>query len=363
MADRVIPGQKDRAQHDRHAPIPHQPEQLLGPLGASPHLQGRAKGMIAGKGEQLDSGVYVGIDVSANWLDVWVSGGPSWRVAHDRAGVRELRQQLVKRQPALVVMESTGGLERTLARLLEAAGLAVAVVNPRQVRHFARASGRLAKTDTLDAQVLASFAEALRPPVRRLASLKEQELRDLEGRRRQLVGMIIGERNRLKTASPLVSRQIGRHVRTLERDVKALQERLNTLLGADPQWKAKVDLLESVPGVGHVVSASLLAGLPELGALNRQRIASLVGVAPFNHDSGKHKGKRIVWGGRAPVRSALYMAALVATRYNPVIRTFYRRLLDAGKPKKVALVAAMRKLLTILNTIIRTQNAWFPVTS
>lgn len=306
----------------------------------------------------MTSETYVGIDVSMNWLDVAVTREPIRRLAHDRAGMKELKKQLLGQQPTLVVLEASGGFERTLARLLQAAGLPVAVVNPRHVRDFARASGRLAKTDRLDAQVLASFAEAMKPPVRCLGSDQELELKDLDTRRRQLVGMITGEKNRLRTASPVVRGQITKHVKMLEKDVKALQERIDTLLRSDPKWKAKADLLESVPGVGRVVSASLLAGLPELGALNRQRIASLVGVAPFNHDSGKHSGKRMVWGGRAPVRSILYMAALVATRYNPAIRTFYRRLVDAGKPKKVALVACMRKLLVTLNSILRSQRPW-----
>jgi transposase len=253
-------------------------------------------------------------------------------------------------------MEAAGGLERALANALLAAGVPVAVVNPRRIRDFARATGRLAKTDAIDAQVIACFGEAVKPPVSRLSDAGEQELKDLDTRRRQLVGMVIAERNRLRTSSPEVEKQIRRHLNWLEKEAAALEKRLSELLERDSEWSAKADLLQSVPGVGRVTTTSLLAGLPELGALNRRSVASLVGVAPFNSDSGAHRGKRVVWGGRAHVRSTLYMAALVATRYNPAIRVFYQRLLAAGKPKKVALVAAMRKLLIIL----RTRESWSP---
>src|SRR6266705_931609 len=311
--------------------------------------------MIAGKGASLR---YVSIDVSSRWLDVAISGDSICRFTYDQGGLRQLQRILVTQSPALVVMEATGGLERTVSKLLEAAGLPVAVVNPRQIRAFARASGRLAKTDAIDAQLIACFAEAIKPPVRHLSDSHEQELKDMDARRRQLVEMIIAERNRLRTASPTVGKQIRRHLGWLEKEAKALEEALSESLAVDPKLSGKARLLESVPGVGPVTSACLLAGLPELGTLNRRRIASLVGVAPFNRDSGTRCGKRIVWGGRAHVRSGLYMAALVATRYNPLIRTFYSRLVAAGKPKKVALVAAMRKFLTLLNSIIHSQRPW-----
>ena len=308
----------------------------------------------------MGPGAFVGVDVSGEWFDIAVVRGGNSRVRHDSAGIDELVCGFLSEKPALVVMEAAGGLERALASALLAAGAPVAVVNPRRIRDFARASGRLAKTDAIDAQIIACFGEALRPPVSRLSDASEQELKDLDTRRRQLVGMVIAERNRLRTSSPEVGKQISKHLNWLEKEAKALEGRLAELLERDPQWKAKADLLLSVPGVGSVTSTSLLAGLPELGALNRRSIASLVGVAPFNADSGNHVGKRIVWGGRAHVRSTLYMAALVATRYNPTIRAFYQRLLAAGKPKKVALIAAMRKLLITLNTILRTRESWSP---
>lgn len=308
----------------------------------------------------MSSGAYVGVDVSGDWLDVAVVRGGNQRVRHDSAGIEGLVSSLAAGQPALVVMEAAGGLERALANALLAAGVPVAVVNPRRIRDFARATGRLAKTDAIDAQVIACFGEAVKPPVSRLSDAGEQELKDLDTRRRQLVGMVIAERNRLRTSSPEVEKQIRRHLNWLEKEAAALEKRLSELLERDSEWSAKADLLQSVPGVGRVTTTSLLAGLPELGALNRRSVASLVGVAPFNSDSGAHRGKRVVWGGRAHVRSTLYMAALVATRYNPAIRVFYQRLLAAGKPKKVALVAAMRKLLIILNTILRTRESWSP---
>ena len=243
---------------------------------------------------------------------------------------------------------------------LAAAALPVVVVNPRQVRDFARATGKLAKTDALDAQVLAHFAEAVRPSVRPLRDADTQELNFLTTRRSQLVTMLVSEKNRLGRASHSVRPRIQSHITWLEQELSDLENDLREALRRSPVWREKDDLLRSVPGVGEQLSLSLLAYLPELGTLNRKQIAALVGVAPFNRDSGPRRGKRSVWGGRSRVRATLYMAALSASRYNPVLRVFYQRLLAAGKPKKVALTACMRKLLTILNAMIRSGQHWTP---
>ena len=243
---------------------------------------------------------------------------------------------------------------------LAAAALPVVVVNPRQVRDFARATGKLAKTDALDAQVLAHFAEAVRPSVRPLRDADTQELNFLTTRRSQLVTMLVSEKNRLGRASHSVRPRIQSHITWLEQELSDLDNDLREALRRSPVWREKDDLLRSVPGVGEQLSLSLLAYLPELGTLNRKQIAALVGVAPFNRDSGPRRGKRSVWGGRSRVRATLYMASLSASRYNPVLRVFYQRLLAAGKPKKVALTACMRKLLTILNAMIRSGQHWTP---
>ena len=238
------------------------------------------------------------------------------------------------------------------------AGLALVVVNPRQVRDFARATGQLAKTDRIDADTLALFAERVRPDPRALPTESAQALDALLTRRRQILGMVGAERNRLEHAVPAVRRGIVQHIRWLERQLHDVDDDLDRTIQASPVWRAKENLLRSVPGVGPVVSRTLIGDLPELGTLPRKQIAALVGVAPLARDSGTLRGKRLVWGGRAPVRAALYMAALVATRRNPAIREFYQRLLTAGKPKKVALTACMRKLLTILNAMLRANTVW-----
>lgn len=301
---------------------------------------------------------FIGIDVSQEYLDVAVSGEQRvLRVASDEAGLQLLGRQLQGKNPELVVMEASGGYERRAAAVLLAAGLPVAVVNPRQVRDFARSLGQLAKTDAIDARVLARFAEALRPTPSKLSEEAAEQLRELEQRRRQLVEMIVAERNRLRRA-PRTADRIQEHLRWLEDEVKRIEKEIEGAIGSDPELEAKAAILESVPGVGRALSVTLLGSLPELGLLNRKQIAALVGVAPLNWDSGKLRGKRAVWGGRAHVRCILYMAALVASRRNPVIRALYQRLCAAGKPKKVALVAAMRKLLIILNAMLRTRTAW-----
>jgi transposase len=302
---------------------------------------------------------YVGIDVAKAQLDIAVRpSGPQWGTSTDATGLEDLVQRLQALQPVLVVLEATGGREVAVAAALAAGGLPVAVVNPRQVRDFARAIGQLAKTDALDAQVLARFAEVVRPTPRPLPDPQAQEFAALLARRRQLVGMLTAERQRLDTALPAVRAYIERHVGWLEQEVADLDRTLGERVQASPVWRAQEQLLRSVPGVGPTTALTLLAELPELGRLDRKAIAALVGVAPFTCESGTLRGRRIVWGGRARVRSALYMAALVASRHNPVIRPFYQHLCAAGKPKKVALTACMHKLLLILNAVLRHATPW-----
>lgn len=306
--------------------------------------------------------VYVGIDVSKTRLDVAVrpSGGLS-HVTYDAAGITTVVTQLSQKQPIRIVVEATGGLERPLVRALVAAALPVIVVNPRQVRDFAKATGQLAKTDALDAQVLARFAEVIHPSLRALPDPQTQELAALLARRRQVLAMQRAEQNRLDRAPVRVQNRIEVHLHWLGDELARLDEELDAQIQQSPMWRAREDLLQSVPGIGPVMCRTVLAELPELGLLNRKQIAALVGVAPFNRDSGRLRGHRTIWGGRAPVRTALYMATLVATRWNPVIRPFYQRLRDAGKAPKVALVAAMRKLLTILNAMLHHGTPWRPV--
>jgi transposase len=258
------------------------------------------------------------------------------------------------------VLEATGGYEADVAAAVALAGLPVAVVNPRQVRDFAKALGRLAKTDALDATVLAAFAARVRPAARPLPDAAQQALTALVARRRQLVEMLSAERNRLLVAHGRVKHDVQTHIHFLEQRLTATTDDLRTTIRASPMWRAQDDLLQSVPGIGPTTSATLLAELPELGQLSRQQIAALVGVAPLNRDSGTRTGPRVTWGGRASVRGPLDMATRVATRWNPVIRAFYARLRGAGKPHKVALVAAMHKLLTILNAIVKAQRPWQP---
>jgi transposase len=307
---------------------------------------------------------YVGIDVAKAHLDIAVRpDGAQWTAANDEAGISDLVERLCPLHPALVVLEATGGREAAVAAALATAGLAVAVVNPRQVRDFARAIGQLAKTDALDAQVLARFAEVVHPAPRALPDVQAQEFAALLGRRRQLVGMRTAERQRLDTASPVVRAHITRHIDWLEHELAELDRLLHEQVQASPLWRAQEDLVRSVPGIGPTTAFTLLAELPELGHLDRKAIAALVGVAPLSCESGTWRGKRIVWGGRARVRSALYMAALSASRHNPVIRAFYQRLCAAGKPKKLALVACMHKLLTILNALLRHGTSWQAATA
>lgn len=305
---------------------------------------------------------YVGIDVSKARLDV--HGLPTDRASayvHDEAGVDALLRALSDASPQLIVLEATGGLERALVAALLAKGLPVAVVNPRQVRDFAKASGQLAKTDRIDARVLAQFAKAIEPTQRPVPDEAAQAFADQLTRRRQLVEMLAVEKTRLKQApNKLVRKDIKQHIAWLENKLRASDEGLRQAVEESPTWQAKRDLLGEVKGIGEVTVLTLIGALPELGRLNRKQIAALVGIAPFNRDSGTLRGKRTVWGGRAVVRQILYMATLSAVRFNPPIAAFYRRLRANGKIAKVALVACMRKLLTMLNAMVRDGRPWSP---
>lgn len=305
------------------------------------------------------SSIFVGIDVSKEQLDVTMRpSGESESVSNDKDGIEALVKRLKEIGPSLIVLEASGGLERGVTRGLASAELPVVVVNPRQVRDFAKATGQLAKTDRIDALVLARFGEAVRPALRPLPDEVSLELRALIARRRQITGMIVAERNRLSGASKSVKKRIDAHIGWLEAELDRADKDLDQSIGQSPIWREKEDLLRSVPGIGPVISRSLIAELPELGELNRKQIAALVGVAPLNRDSGTLRGRRRIWGGRATVRAVLYMAALVASRRNGVIGGFYKRLRNAGKAPKVALVACMRKLLTVLNSMVKHRTCW-----
>jgi len=303
--------------------------------------------------------VFVGLDVAKTTLDVALRpSGEQWSVPNDEAGVAALVDRLRPLSATLVVCEATGGFERAAIAMLAAAGLPVVVANPRQIRDFARATGQLAKTDQIDAAILALFAERVRPAPRALPSDAAQLLDALLTRRRQLLEMLVAEKNRLGFAPRPLHQGIQQHIRWLERQLDDVTKDLADQIERSPVWRAKDDLLQSVPGVGPIVSAVLLAELPELGALTHKQLATLAGVAPLARDSGTLRGKRMVWGGRAGVRTALYLAALCGRRWNPQLRVFYERLLAAGKPKKVALIACARKLLTILNAMLRDNTSW-----
>lgn len=302
---------------------------------------------------------FIGIDVAKAHLDVASpQTNHTWQVPNTALGHQALVTALTGLAPALVVLEASGGYEAAVASVLYEAGLPVVVVNPRRVRAFAQAQGRLAKTDPIDAAVLADFGRAVQPPVRPLPPEQAQHLSELTRRRRQLIQMITAEQHRLDQASSPMAQTIRRHITWLQKQLKALDADLAELIRTSPLWCDQAALIASVPGVGPTTTAMLLAELPELGRLSAKQIAALVGVAPFNRDSGQKQGPRAIYGGRGPVRTTLYMATLVATRHNPVIQAFYTRLLAAGKPKKVALTACMRKLIIILNAILRDQQPW-----
>ena len=301
---------------------------------------------------------FIGMDISQDTVDVAVRPGTAFQIANTEQGLAEAVQRLQTLTPALIVLEATGGLEVPLAGALAAVGLPVVVINPRQVRDVARATGQLAKTDRLDAQILARFAEAIRPPIRPVPDEQTQALVALVARRRQLIEMLTAEKNRLRlTARPLQQR-VQAHIIWLETELAHMNTDLTTTMRQRSVWREKEEIVRSVPGVGPVLTTTRGANLPELGTLTRKEVAALAGVAPFPRDSGTLKGWRAIWGGRAHVRAVLYMAALVATRKNPVIRIFYLRLCQAGKAKKLALTACMRKLLTILNAMVKSRTPW-----
>jgi transposase len=307
-----------------------------------------------------DASVNVGIDVAKDTLQVAVGPGSGWNCSNDGAGLEDLVERLRELHPVRIVLEATGGYEQPLVAALGVAGLPVMVVNPRQVRDFAKALGKLAKSDPIDAEVLRRFAEAVQPEYRPLADVETRELEALLTRRRQLVSMLAAEQQRLTQAAPVVRRELRAHIVWLVKRVKDSDRELGGRLRASPLWREREQLFRPVAGVGRITVATLCAGLPEIGTLNRKKISALVGVAPFNCDSGTLRGKRRCWGGRAEIRAVLYMATVAAVRWNPVIRTFYQRLVHAGKPKKVALTACMRKLLTILNAMARDRTEWNP---
>jgi transposase len=302
---------------------------------------------------------FVGIDVSKRQLDVVTRPeARRFTVTNDSAGIRKLVRQLHRLTPALIVLEATGGFETLAVSMLCAERLPVVLVNPRQVRDFARATGQLAKTDALDAEVIARFAECVRPAIR---PLKDASLRKLEAlvlRRRQLTGMLTAEDNRRTHAASVIRRSLDASISSLRRRLRELDRDLAKLVRETPEWRERDQLLQSAPGAGPVLSTTLIAGLPELGKLNRKEIAALVGIAPLNRDSGIFRGARCVWGGRSQVRAVLYMATLAGVRFNPTLRVFYRRLVAAGKKPKVALTACMRKFLTILNAMVRDGTPW-----
>ena len=305
--------------------------------------------------------VFVGIDVSKSTLEVRIEPlGESFQVANDDEGVKALYSRLNKLDLTLIVMEATGGLETRAASELAARGLPLAVVNPRQVRDFAKATGQLAKTDRIDTQVLCGFARAIRPAVRPIKDELTQQLDDLVTRRRQLVDMRVQETARLHSASKVQAKSLKAHIAWLDKRIKQIEGDLGSCLRNSDAWRVKDDLLQSIPGVGHITSHSVLSRCPEIGKLTRRQIAKLVGIAPLNNDSGKHRGERHIWGGRADVRSVLYMATVSAKRCNPLIRAFAEKLERAGKPYKVRMVACMRKLLTIMNAMIKNNMPWDP---
>lgn len=311
---------------------------------------------------------FVGVDVSQDRLDVAMcptierseqgQATEEWSVSNDDSGIDQLVDRMLQVQPTRIVLEATGGMEVPLSGALAVAGLPVAVVNPRQARDFAKSMGKLAKTDAIDAKVLAEFGRALRPALRPLADAATRELDALLTRRRQVSDMITAESNRMRTVSGRVRTTIEAHIDYLKQCLKGLDKDLADALRSSSVWREKDNLLQSVPGVGKITSLTMLAELPELGTLNRKQIAALVGVAPINRDSGKSRGTRTIWGGRASVRAVLYMAALAASRWNPTLRAFYHSLLSRGKEKKAALTACMRKLLTILNSMLKWHTSW-----
>jgi transposase len=319
-------------------------------------MQGRAK---KERKMMKEEAVYVGVDVSRDTLEVADSiSRETCQFANDDEGIRQTAQYIASLKPAGIILEATGNLETPLAAMLQSECLPVTIINPRQIRDFARATGALAKTDAIDARILALFGLRIKPEVRLLPDRQTREMGSLLTRRRQIQEMLIAEGNRLSRADKEIRPNIEDHIQWLKESLSDINSDLERRIKSSPNWREKDNLLRSMPGIGKVVSTTLIIELPELGKLNRRKIAALVGIAPLNRDSGTLRGKRTVWGGRATLRAALYMAALVATKRNPIIAAFYQRLLGAGKVKKVALVACMRKLLTIVNAMMNTMTLW-----
>jgi transposase len=308
--------------------------------------------------------VFIGIDIAKQYCDLAViPDGTRKRFSNDEESHEAVLAFILPLKPTRIVLEATGGYEMGVMRVLADGGLPVVAVNPRQVRDFARSTGRLAKTDTIDAEVLARFAKAIEPEIRPLPEKEAEVLRALVARRRQLVQMLTMEKNRLEKAPAAGSEDIRNHIYYLAEALKRIDKDISRTIRKSPLWKEKETILMSMPGVGPVISCTLIAALPELGTLNRKAIAALVGLAPFNRDSGAYRGRRTIWGGRSHVRAVLYMGTISAIKFNPAIRAFYNKLVDAGKAKKVALTACMRKLLTILNTMMKNRTPWIEVAS
>lgn len=307
------------------------------------------------------SAPWIGLDIAKDTVAVGIwPEGRTWQVANSAAGITELTTQLTERAPAGIVLEASGGYEHPVAAALWAAGLPVSVINPRQVREFARSTGQLAKTDPLDALILSRFGEAVKPEPRPIPDEAAHELHALLVRRSQVTDMLVAEKNRIKQAGTAVREHILAHIQWLETEQDGLDRELRRRLEASPIWREKDELLQSIKGIGPVASLTLLAALPELGTLSHKQIAALAGLAPHARDSGTLRGKRTIWGGRARVRRGLYMATMAAVRFNPAIRTLYRRLVTKGKPHKVALTACMHKLLITCNAILASRKAWDP---
>ena len=308
--------------------------------------------------------IYVGIDVAKDTLDVCIIPvEETFSIPYTEADISVLIKRLKKLDTTLIVVEATGGYEMELVVALAAKALPVTVVNPRQVRDFAKATGTLAKTDRIDAQILAQFAEAVQPEVRQLKDEQARELDALILRRRQLIDMLVAEKNRLNRSAKSVRKDIQAHITWLKKRLKDTDKHIDNFIKSSPLWCVTDELIQSILGVGRVLSFTLLARLPELGRLNRRQIAMLVGVAPLNRDSGQYRGRRCVWGGRKDVRNVLHMTTLAAVQYNPVLTDYYQRLCKAGKPKKVALTATMRKLLVIINAMVKNHSTWDLATS
>jgi len=324
-------------------------------------LIGRKSSYLQGREKEGAMEVFVGIDVSKDRLDVGVVPGNEIRsFRNGEEGMKDLTDFMKSVAPELIVLEATGGIERLAISVLAAGGFPVVAINPRQSRDFAKATGRLAKTDSIDALVLANFGKSIRPEVRPLKGEELQLLGDLNSRRRQIIGMIVMEKNRLSSSTLQVRNRIAEHIEWLESSLKMVDKDMDEIIRNSPVWKEKMDLLQSFKGVGPVLSKAILSDLPEIGTLNHKQIAALVGVAPFNCDSGRHRGKMKVWGGRAYIRSLLYMGAVAAIKHNSVIKAFYQRLLLAGKKPKLALTACMRKILVILNAMVKSNTPWSP---